>query len=124
MVLVSVAMGAFAVLCAPKLFDSPPWIPLVEFLDGHLMVPGWILLTGGILGVIGLVARSRAVSVASCLVCIGWSGWIASFLWYSNFTGEPSLGSFLAVVTTLVFMLRFWLLVVVPEPGEDIGQGW
>lgn len=124
MTFMAVFLGWFVVHYAHSLFDSPPWDPFVKFIGGERRLPGWILLIGGMLGVVGLVTRSRAVSLASCVICIGWCGWIASFLWYANFTGEPNLGSFFAVIAAFVFIFRFWLLVVVPEPGEEIGKGW
>ncbi len=124
MSLIAVFFGWYIVHFANQLFDSPPWVPFVEFIGGERHLPGWIILTGGLLGVIGLVTRSRITSLASCVVCAGWSGWIAAFLWYSSFTGEPGVGGFFAIIALCVYIFRFWLLIVVPEPGEEIGQGW
>lgn len=124
MSLIATAMGLFVLRNSTLLFDTGPWVHFVEFIGGNKLIPGWILLAGGLLGVIGLVTRRRAISVASCIVCLGWCGWISSFLWYANATGEPNLGSFFSIIAATVFILRFWLLVVVPEPGEEIGRGW
>lgn len=120
----SIGMGLWILRNANRLFTSPVWASFVDFIGGDKRIPGWIILVGGILGVIGLITRSRAISFASCAVCIGWSGWITTFLWVASYHGSVGVGGGFALLVTLVFILRFWLLAVTPDPGEKGGEGW
>lgn len=113
-------MGAWIIRHADQLFYTATWAELVELVDGHKRIIGAILLTSGVLGALGLIARQRWLSVLSCIVGIAWSGWVAAFLWFA----PPNIGAGFAILTGCAFITRFWLLSVTPHPGEPGGRGW
>ena len=103
--------------------QTPVWRPLIDFFGSQITL-GCILLTGGILGILGLVLRSRWLSLASCAVCLIWCIWIAVCGFWSNLHGNANLGWWFALLAAGVFILRFWLLLIAPSPEESYGKGW
>lgn len=123
-VLWSLLAGAGILLFASELFTSDSWKPLLGLINGYKPMVGWIILTGGLLGVAGFALRSRALSVLSAVVGAAWCGWIFAFMAYAFALGAENMGIFFAPLAGSVFVFRFWLLVIPPSPGEAYGSGW
>lgn len=120
------AVAAGAWLMGPpgkQILHSDAWHPMLTLVGDYRWV-GATILGGGILGILGLALRRRWISIASCVVGIGWSGWVLSFAWWSNFQGYYSMSSFFGILSGAVFVFRFWLLARTPQPGDDVVHGW
>jgi len=108
---------------ARKPLDTPASHSLLDFFGSQITL-GCILLTGGILGILGLVLRYRWISLASCIICLVWCIWLTVFGFWANLNGDENLSWWFALMAAGVFILRFWLLLIAPSPEESYGKGW
>lgn len=120
----AVLMGLWILQYQDALFRTPAWAPLFHLVNGHISWLGWSILIGGFFGILGLFTRYQILSIISCIICISWFGAISAFLWYSNLTDAPNIGSILCLYGFLEYAYRFILLAVPLEPGEEYGAGW
>jgi hypothetical protein len=112
-------MGAWIVRHHEDLFDTDPWTLFEAMIDGHKYIVGWVILAGGACGLAGLVFRVRALSIASCVIGIGWCSWLAAYQWFA----PVNVGAGFAILGCSVFVHRFLLLIAVPKPGHEIAYG-
>lgn len=122
--------GLFLVFGGARKLSQPAWRPLLETthtvstvpVDQCYLVVGAVLLTGGILGVIGLMITERWVSLLSATICALWCSTVAGFLGMSN-VNVAAGGNFVAVsvaMNALVFLIRFFLLSRSPQPDRAV----
>lgn len=110
-------MGIWILRHYPHLFTTPAWGMLLEAIDGRKYIIGVWILAGGVVGLAGLIFRVRALSLASCVICIGWCGWIAAFQWFS----PANVGAGFAILACSVYVHRFVLLLSEPPDDDNVG---
>lgn len=121
---VPIGIGFWIIVHEGQIFSTPMWQDMRWLLEGYLWVLSWLIMIGGFLGILGLVARMRSLSVASCAVCLFWFAWIDTFLWYANFTNAPNLFAWGCLYPLFEYAYRLVLLARPPRPGEAYGHGW
>lgn len=105
--------------------NLPQWRPVTAFFHGSTVLGG-VLLAGGIVGLLGLALESntrrwpRYLSLVSCGVCAVWNGIVCAQLWISYHSGYPNAGWWWAMFATVIYVLRFVLLLHSPEPGTAV----
>lgn len=116
-VLWATAAGLYIFFGGIARLTNPIFAPLVEAFGGHHVIGG-ILAAGGIIGLAGLIFEQRWLSILSCMLCAAWSGAVTVFLIIAAANGLDNLGAWLAGFCCAIYMLRFFLLVEVPDPDE------
>jgi hypothetical protein len=121
----ALGLGLWILLRQDHLARTPAGEILFEAINGQVGWAGVPVLVGGICGVVGLFTRIKAFSIASCVICLLWFGWVGGFLWYADLTGErPNIAAFFCIYGFLEYAYRFILLISPVEPGEEYGKGW
>lgn len=117
----AVGVGLWILAFGEKIFARQFWHTFVD--TGVYDLAGWFILVGGVLGVLGLIRRSRILSLAAAAICALWCGIISAFLWWGNFADYPSIGSFMATLATFVYIQRFWLIKAHPPKIDPYVSG-
>lgn len=121
----ALGLGLWILLRADRLARTDAGSLLFQAVHGHIGWAGLPILIGGFCGVAGLVTRIKALSLASCVLCILWFGWVGAFFWYADLTGHrPNIAAFFCIYGFLEYAYRFILLIAPIGPGEEYGQGW
>lgn len=115
----AIGVGVFILAGGAKHLTAPAYLPLITIAGSYRMVGAGILI-GGLIGIIGLAADWRSLSVASCVLCTLWCGMVAGFLLVGNFGTNGNLVSLFALHSAAIYILRFWLLVIEPNPREAV----
>jgi hypothetical protein len=123
-IILALVMGLWVLRHHNQLLRTPAWADLYSLLGGRVEILGWVILVGGLLGLIGLTTRARFLTTVSSVICALWFGWIGAFLWYSNFTDSPNVGAILCIYGLLEYIYRLALLAREPKVGEDKAGGW
>lgn len=129
-VLWALTAGLFLTLGGGQRMTYPSWQPLLQVtsqttgvpVDQCFRVVGGTLVVGGLLGALGLLFTKRLISLASAVICTLWCAVVAGFLGMSN-VNVAGGGNFLSVAVTfigLVYLVRFFLLVLPPRPGRSV----
>lgn len=117
----AVGVGIWILAYGEKIFARPFWRHFVE--AGVHNLAGWVILMGGLLGVLGLLCRNRILNLTASGICALWCGIITAFLWWGNITDYPSVGAFTATLATFVYIQRFWLIKSHSYAGESHERG-
>lgn len=89
-----------------ELFRWSAYDEMLAACGGRIDILGWIILAGGILGIVGLLLRSLTLGIVSCVIGIMWFGWIGGFLWYANFTDTPNISAMLCLFAIGEYIYR------------------
>lgn len=131
-VLWSIGGGVYLMWGGADQLQAIVWQPLVEAThtatfgyvptDRCFLVIGGALLVGGLTGYLGLVTEKRAISVVSCAICTAWHTYVFVLFGSEDIAPPPTDDNFLAfyaMFTAGVCLLRFLLLVAVPDSIRD-----
>lgn len=121
--------GLYLTLGGANRLRSNVWQPMVK--TASIVVPadyafiliGAVLLTGGLVGYLGLALEKRWLSLTSCVICTAWSGY-ATVLFAAIDVWPPidddNFIAFSQGLVTAVCILRFLLLSVIDQDGNTV----
>jgi hypothetical protein len=115
----AIAVGVFILFGGAGRLIHPIYSQLIAFAGTYQAV-GFFILTAGLIGLYGLASDVRLFSLTSTVMCMVWCAMVGGFLMVGNFGANGNLLSLFALHSTTVYILRFWLLVVTPRPGEAV----
>lgn len=120
----AVGVGLWILAFGDRIFARSFWKNFVD--AGVYNFAGWVILAGGVLGVLGLITRNRVLRLCASGICALWCGIVSAFLWWGNFTDYPSVGAFTSALATFVYIQRYWLIKSHPNPKDrdDHERSW